>query len=90
MDAQTKREHYLAQIDQLNQQDNSIQAPQSNMAAAAADFSGKYNNARKEYISPVLDQILPVGELPEDYLRKLSYGDDVTMPDRIKAGLGLL
>lgn len=90
MDAQTRREKYLAQIDDLNRQDKSIQSPVSNLASKAADFAGQYNAARKQYVNPVLDKILPVGELPEDALRKLSYGDDLTWGDRLKAAAGLL
>jgi len=90
MDAQVKREKYLAEIDRLNKQDRSIQAPSGNMAATAADMAGKYNKFRKENLAPGLDMVLPVGELPEDYLRKLSYGDKVTIGDRVKAGAGLL
>jgi hypothetical protein len=37
-----------------------------------------------------LDMVLPVGELPADFLRKLSYGEKITMGDRLKAGAGLL
>lgn len=87
--AQRRREDYLAKIDQLNKQDKSVQVPQSNMASKAADYAARYNQARKEKLAPGLDLVLPVGELPEDYLRKLSYGDEVTLSDRMKAGLGM-
>lgn len=90
MDAQVRREKYLAEIETINKQNKSIQAPVSNMAAKAADLAGQYNKYRKENLHPLADTVLPVGELPEEFYRKLSYGEKVTMSDRVKAGMGLL
>lgn len=68
----------------------SIEAVQSPMLGALADAAGEYNSFRKEKLPPGLDMILPLGELPEEYLRKKSYGDKTTLKDKVKFGLGLL
>jgi hypothetical protein len=90
MEAQARREEYLRQIDALNAQDKSIRSPVSGMAIKASDIAGKYNRYRKEKLHPLVDAFLPVGELPEEFYRKLAYGDKVTLADRFKAGLGML
>jgi predicted GNAT family N-acyltransferase len=90
MDAQRKRENYLADIDARNKMNNSIRAPKSELALKLAGVSEKYNKARKELLPPGLDMVLPISELPADFLKKLSYAEDITMSDRIKAGAGLL
>ena len=90
MDAQRKREEYLKQIDMLNRDDNSIQTPQSNAALSVASGMDKYNKERKKRLNPVLDFILPAGELPVDYMTKLGYGDEIAFKDRLNAVLGML
>lgn len=90
MDAQRKREDYLKQIEMLNRDDNAIQAPESNAALSVASGMDKYNKERKKRLNPVLDFILPAGELPVDYMTKLGYGDEITFKDRLNAVLGML
>lgn len=88
MDAQKKREDYLAKIEALN--DAKISSPDSNSAIDMANFSGEYNKYRKQHVNPVLDMLLPFGELPQEYFEKIGYGDEITMGDRINAILGIL
>lgn len=90
MDSQRKREYYLNQIEMLNRDDNSIQTPQSNAALSVASGMDKYNKERKKRLNPVLDFILPAGELPVDYMTKLGYGDEIAFKDRLNAVLGML
>lgn len=71
-------------------QQDTIQAPENEMMARAADIASKYNTWRKENFHPVMDLILPVGELPAEYYNKLAYGDKTTTKDKVKAALGLL
>ena len=90
MDSQRKREDYLNQIEMLNREDKAIQAPQSETAISIADAMNSYNKGRKKHLNPILDLILPAGELPSEYMQKIAYGDEVTMADRIQAVLGAL
>ena len=90
MDAQRKREDYLKQIEMLNRDDNAIQAPQSNAALSVASGMEKYNKERKKRLNPVIDFVLPAGELPVEYMQKIGYGDDITFKDRLNAVLGML
>jgi hypothetical protein len=66
----------------------SARGPINQPASTAENWASKYNEWRKS-LGPV-DYILPVGELPEEILRKKAYGERVTMSDRIKATFGLL
>ncbi len=90
MEAQRKREDYLKQIEMLNRDDNAIQAPQSNAALSVASGMDRYNKERKKRLNPVLDFVLPAGELPVEYMTKLGYGDEITFKDRLNAILGML
>lgn len=90
MDAQRKREDYLNQIEMLNRDDKAIQAPQSETALSIADAMNRYNKGRKKHLNPVLDFVLPAGELPVEYMQKIGYGDDITFKDRLNAVLGML
>ena len=90
MDAQRKREDYLKQIEMLNRDDNAIQAPESNAALSIASGMDKYNKERKKRLNPVLDFVLPAGELPVEYMTKIGYGDEITFKDRLNAVLGML
>lgn len=67
-----------------------IGAPQNPRLAAMADMAGQYNQQRQQRTPHALDFILPAGEMPEEYLRKLGYGQNIGWPDRIGAILGLL
>lgn len=67
-----------------------IGAPQNPRLASMADMAGQYNQQRQQRTPHALDFLLPGGEMPEEYLRKLSYGQDVGWSDRIGALLGLL
>mgnify|MGYP000396689940 CR=1 FL=1 len=75
MKAQRKREDYLEKIDSLNKDDKAISVPVNDTDGTIADIFQKYNKARKNRIAPVLDQILPAGELPEEYFRNIQYGN---------------
>ena len=68
----------------------SIQAPSRPGYLTLAQKAAAYNRMREERLHPLLNMALPVGELPEGLLRKLAYGDDITIKDRIMAALGLL
>jgi len=80
---------YVEQADQRGDV-GSIEGVKSEMLGKAADFAGEYNKFRKEKLVPIADMILPVGELPEEVLRKMSYEDKITYVDAVKATLGLL
>lgn len=67
-----------------------IEPVRNEWAAKAAEYSEKYNKWRRENVHPVVDMALPVGELPADVLRKMSYGDKVRYMDSVMAGLGML
>lgn len=90
MEAQRKREDYLATIDSLNRDDKAIQAPSSQAAVDISGAMNSYNKTRKKIVNPVLDAILPAGELPSEYFQKIGYGDEVTLKDKILAVLGVL
>jgi len=66
----------------------SVRSPVNQKAKYAADWANKYNQWRKS--TGPIDYILPVGELPQELLDKIAYGERVTMSDRIKATFGLL
>jgi hypothetical protein len=87
LEAMRRREDYLAKIDMLNK--DQIKAPNSEFGLGLSALAGQYNTARKQYVNPALDAILPAGELPQDYLEKLSYGDKITWQDRLKAVGGM-
>lgn len=91
MREQRAREDYLQQIDNLNRDNKSvIEAPKSQFLEDAANLAGEYNRSRKEHLHPVLDAVLPLGEMPEDLLRKASYGDDINLRDVGGSALGVL
>lgn len=71
------------------QSQGSIQAPTNERAALAAALAGQYNQIRRDSLHPLLDALIPLGELPEDLWRKRAYGDDVNMRDYINAGIGM-
>lgn len=66
------------------------EAPIHPTAAKMADYAGQYNRARKEMLAPGLDMVLPVSELPENYLNKIAYGDKISFKDRLLAAIGML
>lgn len=68
----------------------SIVAPKNQLAAELSGYSDQYNKARQQRLAPPANMLLPVGELPSEYLNKVAYGDKITFKDRLKAALGLL
>jgi len=68
----------------------SIKAPVSKGLSILADYAGKYNDFRSEKIHPLLDLVLPVGQLPEEYLRQRSYNQKPTLKTNIMSALGVL
>src|SRR5690606_14615235 len=47
------------------QSQGSIQAPTNERAALAAALAGQYNQIRRDSLHPLLDALIPLGELPE-------------------------
>lgn len=68
----------------------SIQAPSKPGYLTLAQKAAAYNRIRQEKLHPILNMALPLGEMPEDLLRKMAYGDDITFKDRLMAALGLM
>lgn len=68
----------------------SIRAPSNNLALSLSQKAAAYNRIRKERLHPMLDLALPGSEMPEDLLRKMAYGDEITFKDRLMAALGLM
>ena len=66
------------------------QAPVNPQALEAAKIARSYNQWRKDNVHPVLDLILPVGELPADLWERSAYGDNISYLDSLKASLGVL
>jgi hypothetical protein len=67
----------------------SIRAPRSGMAASAANAMSAYNEfAQDPNRSGLLGYLLPTA--PADWMRKVAYGDNVSMMDRTGAAAGLL
>lgn len=88
--AQAAREPVGALNLPKNSSVGSIQAPQNETALRLANIAENYNKSRKEKVHPIIDMILPVGELPEDLWRKRAYGDDAKTSDYLRAAMGML
>lgn len=74
----------------INALPDTIEAPKREWAARAAHWLRGYNKARGERLAPVLDILLPAGELPADLMDKIAYDDERSVMDYAKATLEAL